>query len=535
MMKKIISLLSVLILVLGIVSVGGIGASAAGKSSISFSKKQLNVGDSVTVTVRVTADETMYGLEFVINYDPAVLKFVSGDNCSGGAGVVSVASAASSKTATISCSFKALKAGSCYISTADIRCVNLDEELISIPAQGANLTVKDASLSANANLKSLSLSDGKLSPSFSSGTTSYTAAVDRETTSCKIYATASDKDARVSVDGGNNLQVGTNNCSVTVTAPNGSQKVYRIKITRSSTSTDTSSDEPDEETPDEEPDEAKPEDVLKTEIGGLTYSIAKSLEGISLPKGFSERAVDYKGIEINIAVDDSDEFFLYYLGKDGDKTKEPYIYDSEYDRFDRVQYLKQGENFYIFTDVPVDLTLPDGYYITNTKIADFNVSCYSSNAADMSSFYYVYCFNGDEYGLYRYDSVENVLQRSPEVKLINVNDADDGKKSDNFIARFSALETNAKVIVIGLVLLALGIIAVIVLFIIKLLSNRGEAEFVSNMDYTEDFDNIEYSSAFSLENDYVTDDNEQEEPIEVGITSDNEIESDYITDENTDN
>ncbi len=527
-MKKIVSLLSVLILIFGLVSVCGIGASAAGKSSISFSKKQLNVGDSVTVSVKVSADEVMYGLEFVINYDPAVLKFVSGDNCSGGAGVVSVAAATSSKSATVSCSFKALKAGTCYISTADIRCVNLDEELISIPAQGANLTVKDVSLSANANLKALSISDGKLSPSFSSGTTSYSATVDRETTSCKIYATASDKDAKVSVEGGNNLQVGVNNCSVTVTAPNGSQKVYKIKITRSTTSSETSSDEPEEE-----PDEAKPEDILKTEIGGLTYSVAQSLEKASLPKGFSERTVDYKGIEVTVAVDDNDNFFLYYLGTEEDKSLEPYTYDPEYDTFERVQYLKQGENFYIFTDIPADLTLPDGYYITNTKIADFNVSCYSSNADGLSSFYYLYCFNGDEYGLYRYDSVENVLQRSPEVKLINVNDADDGKKADNFIARFSALETNAKVIVIGLVLLALGIIAVIVLFIVKLLSNRGEAEFISNMDYTEDFDNIEYSSSFSLENDYVTADNEEQpEMPSEDVESETEIESDYITEEN---
>ena len=530
-MKKIISLLSVLILVLGIVSVGGIGTSAAGKSSISFSKRQLNVGDSVTVSVKVSADETMYGLEFVINYDPAILKFVSGDNCSGGAGVVSVASAASSKTATISCSFKALKAGSCYISTADIRCVNLDEKLISIPAQGANITVKDVSLSSNANLKALSISDGKLSPSFSSSTTSYTATVDRETTSCKIYATASDKDAKVSVEGGNNLQIGTNNCSVTVTAPNGSQKVYKIKITRSSTSTDTSSDEPEDENSEQEPDEVKPDEILKTEIGGLTYSVAKTLKDATLPSGFSERAVDYKGVEINIAVDDNDEFFLYYLGAEGEKKLEPYTYDSEYDRFERVQYLKQGENFYIFTDIPAELTLPDGYYITNTKISDFNVSCYSSNEPDLSSFYYVYCFNGEESCLYRYDSYENVLQRSPEIKLINVNDTDDVKREDNFIARFSALQTNAKIVVIGAVLLIIGVLSLIILFIIKLLSNRGEAEFISNMDYTEDFDNIDYSSSFSLESDYVTADNEQDDIID-DIQSENEIESDYITEEN---
>lgn len=527
-MKKIISLMLTLILVMGLFAFGGMNASAA-SSSMRFSSKEVEIGKEVTITININADEEMYAIEFSINYNPEILEFVSGDDCSGGAGVISVAAGGGgAKTASKKYTFKALKAGSCKISTANMGYVNVDTSIVSVPNQGANLTVKDKSLSANAKLKSLSLSVGKLSPSFSSGRESYTAKVGNDVTSCKIYATAEDSAAKVEVSGGSNLKVGANNCSVTVTAANGSQKVYKITITRASEDEEAAEKEKEEEA-------AKEKEALQTEIEGAKYSVAKTLEGATLPKGFTESKTQYNGYEVAIAVDKNNEFEVYYLVNEAGEIVAPYLYNAEANTFDRLQYLNQGEICYIFTAYPTDFEVPESLFATNIKIGDFDVSCYTESGDTPSEFFYLYCYNGSDYGYYRYDSVEKVLQRYPELLSMAAETEEEDNIEGGFIEKFKALTLNAKIVVVGIVLAILGILALIILFVVKLFYNRGEAEFVSNLDYTEDFDDIDYPAAFSIEHSktFITDADDTDEVTDLGdeFQSEEEIESDYVTEE----
>ena len=106
--------------------------------------------------------------------------------------------------------------------------------------------------SSNANLSALSPSSGTLSPSFASGTTSYTASVSNATTSITVTATVADATAtlQVRVNGGSYasvtsgsassslaLNVGSNTIDVTVTAQDGTTtKTYTITVTRAASS-----------------------------------------------------------------------------------------------------------------------------------------------------------------------------------------------------------------------------------------------------------------------------------------------------------
>lgn len=536
-MKKIICLLISFVIVISLVMSGTVNTMAAGSSTMSFSSKQVKVGDSVSVTVKINTTEKMYAQGFVLKYEPSdVLEFVGGDG-SGGAGVLRVEGNADETTsASFTFNFKAKKAGSCYISTADMTYVTGELEEIAITNQGANLTVTDASLSANANLKSLSLSDGKISPAFSASTTSYSATVDKGVTSCKIYATAADAGAKVAVAGGSNLKVGKNYCSVTVTAPNGTQKVYKITITRSEVSSEdeTSSDEASAEKGKNPNIEVK--ETLGTQIDGNDYYVAKTLEGVTLPGGFSQSTVQYNGEDVTVAVDEGQNFSLYYLGTKDSETIEPYTYDMDANVFTKLSYLKQGEYFYIFAPIPDGFTVPEDYYTTNTEISGFNVACYSSSEQELASFYYVYCFNGKEYGFYRYDSTEKVLQRYPEMKMEKIDVLVEENDGEDFMSRFNSLTSNGKVIVIGIGVAIIGILALIVLIIIKLLHRQNDAEVFSNLNYTEKFDNIESGSVFSLEKDngFITGvEDDYEEPVALDEEhSEDEIESDYVTTEN---
>lgn len=89
-----------------------------------------------------------------------------------------------------------------------------------------------ATLSTADDLTNLSLSSGTLSPAFSSGTTSYTAAVANSVTSVSVIDTAS-TGANATVSGGSNLATGANTVTVTITSADGTaSKTYTITVNR---------------------------------------------------------------------------------------------------------------------------------------------------------------------------------------------------------------------------------------------------------------------------------------------------------------
>ena len=478
--------------------------SAAG-TIISFSKKSLTVGDTVTVTITLNAGEAMYAVGCIINYDNSVINYTSG-NASGGAGSVSIAESPSGATkVSYSLTFTAIAAGSCTVSVTDCGYEGLVDEGSAKGLSGASatLTVNDAALSSNANLSALSLSAGTLSPRFSASRTSYTVAVKNSVTECKVYATAADSNAKVEVSGNATLKIGKNTRTVTVTAPSGAQKVYTITINRSETDEVTSS----EETP-TEPQENK----LETSIEGITYTVATDISGVALFKGFTASTAQYNSEEVAVATDRDGNYKLYYLKAPDSDALTPYTYDEENNLFIKLSYFTQGENSYIYADIPEGKTLADEYYTTNATINGNEVTCYgkSSSPAD---FYYIYCFTDGRYGFYRYDSRENVMQRYPELELLDKEDLIVEDKPDNILSRFKTLTTNAKIIIISLVLVLLAAIALIVLVVVKIVSRKDIP------DYDEDelivdnsFDNITFTDVenndTSLENEAVESDNE---------------------------
>ena len=87
-------------------------------------------------------------------------------------------------------------------------------------------------LSTVNTLSDIKVDGCNITPQFNSSTTSYNAGeVDFNVTSLKITATPGDSTARVNISG-NNLAVGNNTVTITVTAENGSQKNYQITVVR---------------------------------------------------------------------------------------------------------------------------------------------------------------------------------------------------------------------------------------------------------------------------------------------------------------
>lgn len=455
-------------------------ASAAARTTIAFSSNSPKVNDSVTVTVTVSGAEAMYSTEFDVSYNSDALKFESGENAAGGAGVVKVAGLpAGASKQSYSLRFTAIAAGSCTVSVSGTAFYKDTED--SLGASAA-MTVSDAAKSDNADLKSLSLSKGTLSPKFSASKTSYTASVANDVSEVKVYATAADSAAKVEVSGDSALKVGKNTRTVTVTAASGAQKTYTITITRGDIS-----DSSEQET-------SEPEvNPYETTVDGASYTVAADISGITLPKGFSETIAEYNGAEVAVAKDEDSYYTIYYLKAADGEIYAPYLLSEDGATFEKLKYSANGDKMYIFAEMPDNYAAPDGYYDTFIKIGDFDVKAFAPRNEELSDMYYVYCFYDGGYRIYRYDSKEEVLQRAPEFKPATKGE-EKLPEDMGFARRFNSLSANAKVIVIGLLLAALGAAALIVLLAVRLVKGRKplyeDDEYDADMLFRADFDSV---------------------------------------------
>ncbi len=110
-------------------------------------------------------------------------------------------------------------------------------------AASGEASAEAKALSSDADLSALTISQGTLSPSFSSSVTAYTASVANNVASMTVTPTASDSDATLTVNGASvssgsasgtiDLDIGANSIKVVVTAENATTKTYTITVTRS--------------------------------------------------------------------------------------------------------------------------------------------------------------------------------------------------------------------------------------------------------------------------------------------------------------
>ncbi len=482
--KKSLSLFAAFIIAISCFA--SISVFAAPTSSLHISKTQLTVGEQFTVSVTFKTDEQMMSGQFYIKYNPTLLKLISGDNCNTSTGMVSFAGGGKTSF-TNTLTFETIAVGEDRIYTSDSFYVNQLLSKNPFPEQGgdvkivaSNITTDPVPLSSNAFASSIKVSSGSLSPKFNKNTTNYNVVVANNVTKCDIYVTAEDAKSKVNIQGSASLSVGKNVRKVIITAQNGTQKTYTINITRSE----------EERVPDEPPAEEPIEvtNPLETEIGGVKYIIATDLTGIPLFNGFTPVAAEFKSAEISVAVDPDGQVKVYYLQSVEGGDYLPYFYREEYDMFERLQYLTQGSFNYILFDIPSGYSVPKDYYVTNLSVKGIDVNAYTKKGEKTKGFYYLYCYCDGAYGFYRYDSLQDTLQRYPELKLqkgagVTGNDVKNDK-NDNVVTRFASLSTNAKIIVIALIILALTAIALIILLIIKFINGRKNL-FIDDEDQTD--------------------------------------------------
>ncbi len=463
---------------------------SAASTMIGLSKKSINVGDSVTVTVTVKGNEEMYATEGYVDYDANTLKFVSGDSAApDAAGTVKiVGTPGGAKSQSYSLKFTAIATGNAGVKFRDVVYVGNDE--VRVNGSSVNVSVVDKSESTNANLSSLRLSSGALSPSFKSGTTSYSAKVANSVTSVSVYATAADSNAKVSIDGNRNLKVGENTCTVTVTAPSGATKTYTIKISRGE-------DEEEETDNNEETvDEIGPLDVA---IGIENYTVNETLGENQIPAGFKEDKAVYSEKEVVTLKSEDGEYLLYLLTNKATGTTDYFTYDEATGSFSLLPYLKANDKIYIFADDEVKGDI-EGYHESYVNLGNTSVDAYSSDNAVLSDFYVVYCYADGKYGYYRYDSAENTIQRAPDFAELAANAVEEADKQVmSSLKDFTKISNYGKVVLIVIALIIICVILLIVMVIVRYI----------NMRRNERMEDIDFENEMSLFDEITVEDNSE--------------------------
>ncbi len=242
MKNKTIAVLTALILAIQVFA--ALTISAAGTATLT-GPSTVRAGDTITLTFNVNGGNTE-GVSGTLSYDSSQLTLsgtkqqiaspwaveFSGNNMVAYDNDLSKPIKSNTKLFTVTFKVKSgLSEGTkITVSFTDVRLSDgTNETNAGTVSYSVNIA---APLSGNCNLKSLTVSNATISPSFSSSTTSYTASVPYEVSKLNVSATAEDSAAKVTVDSPTLKVNGTTNVTITVKAATGATKTYTIAVTR---------------------------------------------------------------------------------------------------------------------------------------------------------------------------------------------------------------------------------------------------------------------------------------------------------------
>ncbi len=381
--------------------------------TIAVSASSIQVGDSVTVSVRVSSGNTIGSYSMAVTYDSSVLEYTGGSG-NGGGGTVLIAGYGDGSATSLSASltFRAIANGSTTVTTSGGEAYGWDESTLDISHAGATIRVvapaasttaasgdnqssdasgTTASSNVDTTLKSLEISPGTLEPSFSSTVTSYTVSLPEDTTSIIVSAVANNPNATVSVSHNDDLEPGANKTYIVVTGEDGSQRTYVLNINCGDV-----------------------EDAGTIEINGVAYVFATDadMENVTIPEGYSMAEAAYG--ESTISVYESSNHLLqivYLLNEEGEGQW--FRYDADAQAFLSYVEFMAASNRYIILDVPEGVAIPEGYAAVEMDIQGISVTVYEKDGN--AEFVLVYATNlYDDAGFYVYDTVESTFQRFVE-------------------------------------------------------------------------------------------------------------------------
>lgn len=360
-MNKIKKLLAfICILIVSTAMIPAYYAKADETARISIGSASGTVGDTVTVTLTVSASNSIDAAAIPVSYDNSVIKPVG----SGNSGIVSFAlldAAAYGATESISMKFEIIAAGTTTLSVAGDAKVSVNGERAAIQSSSSGTVTGKApvSYSSDNTLSSLQISPGTLSPAFSPEITTYNASVDSDVEELVVSAVANDSNAKVSVSG-RKMDPGRNTTTITVTAEDGSVKKYIIYTTRAA-----GNNEQETQTEAETQTEVQTEqtDNIQVTIDKVQYTVIQDYSEHELPEGYEGTEIDYNGGKIIAGKGLKTGLILMYLESDNGEGGF-YVYDETAKTFSPYNTVDEPQVTFVVLPIPDSVNKPDGYTLT---------------------------------------------------------------------------------------------------------------------------------------------------------------------------
>lgn len=422
-LKKIYSItLSILLMIVFLPCTKSYASS--GRVTIALSSNSLSVGQSLNVTVNISADEAI-GYDILVSYDSSILEYQGGAD-GGGAGTVRICNEGDGSSSSFSrtISFKAIANGSSGIATSaqgdglfgyssfssvptSFSSVIVTVTAPTTQAPTTQSTTADgpaASTSStettevkDTSLKSLEISPGTLVPAFSPSVTNYSVELPEDTTSIIVSALAKDPTASVTVTHNNDLEPGFNRSYIVVTATNGAQTTYVLNITCG---------------------EVKEPEELAVLIDGMKYQpvSAEDMAGVTIPTGFTETTIEYENQELTAYETPDHSLQLVYLLNDQEEGSW-FIYDDQTKEFYPYIEVPVVTNRYVILRLPQGITVPNGYTPVDLNINGQSVTAYARNAQDEIVLVYASNYQNAP-AFYLYDKTESTFLRYLEQTVI---------------------------------------------------------------------------------------------------------------------
>lgn len=396
----------------------------AASSRISVSgPSSVTVGQTFTVTITASSSSGIGLYSYTLNYNSSKLSLVSG-----GTSVYQELDGQTSSSKSFK--FKARSSGSSFI-TVKSGLVTTWEPVqetspsisgktvtASTPSYGggssssssSSTKTPDKNLSTNNYLKSLSINEGKLSPSFDKKTTSYTVSLEEGTKNISVFASAEDENASVSGTGKINVSEGANKINITVTAENGSTKTYTITAN------------------------VKEKDPIKVQIDGKNLTVVKDADELKAPSGYKKTTIKIDGQEIPAFTNDTTKLTLVGL-KDEKGNIALYVYDKDKNEYTKyIELSSEAIILYVMTPDEDALKLIKGYKKATIEFNNEKITAYKKKKSSDYSLIYGMNLATGKVNWYMYEETEGTLQLyDPDNENVIINEKEDNDKKKDYI------------------------------------------------------------------------------------------------------
>lgn len=382
-MKKILKTLSILIVsLLFTITVD----AATAKITVSTSKSQVVVGNTFTVTTKISGSG-LGSWQWTLNYDTKKFKLVSGGN-------VFFFSESGENQKSKTWTLKAIAKGSGTISVkAAGAFAYKDESTMKVTTNSKTVKVitqaeLEASYSKDNNLKSLSVEGLKLEPEFNKDTTDYKVTAESNTTEIKINATKSDSKADLSGTGTFKVTEGENKFTITVEAENGSIKKYNITVN------------------------VTDPNPITVKINDKNYTVVKRESNLTKPEDYEKTEITINESKVPAFYNEVNNFTLVGL-KDENGDISLFLYDKETNTFSEYKEIKLDQIKLYPLSIDKEI---DNYKLTKIKINDIEFDALMLDNSDYAVIHAQNMNNGTS-DYYTYDTKTNTVIRYTDETL----------------------------------------------------------------------------------------------------------------------